>query len=76
MTGESIRCEACGMTFVVAPPPRGIDGSATTRCSEPGCGRRFWHAHLRRNRSNVSVGVLPDEEVTEHRDYGLDENFP
>ena len=46
------RCGRCGMTFRVERPahPSRVE---TTRCAEPGCGRRFWHNKLPGNLARV-----------------------
>lgn len=63
-------CGKCGMSFRVEEPYHKQSSqrtTAVTTCSEPGCGRRFWHALTdhREGKGIVLVGIFPaDAKVT------------
>ena len=59
---ERIHCARCRMSFrVVLPHNTGAAPTASwTRCSEPNCGRHFWHAQ-RDKGGPVICGVAPIE---------------
>ena len=44
MSEDRYRCIKCGMTFKVVRHFNSAHNPAS-RCSEPGCGRRFRHGH-------------------------------
>lgn len=53
-----VRCPRCGMSGTLSADP--LPGEPT-RCTEPGCGRRFSHRHGERNRVAVAVPMASME---------------
>ncbi len=64
---DKYTCDRCGMSFDIQAPVRGASASrredlnlaSVTRCSEPGCGLRFWHGVQPDER--VRVGIAPED---------------
>ena len=44
MSAGTTRCQQCGMTFRLGPPPQPsrLQGNPNYICPEDGCARRFW----------------------------------
>lgn len=70
---ERIHCGRCRMSFRVELPrygtTRGRSSASWTRCSEPGCGRRFWHGQSDSSK-HIICGVDPND--TEQRHPGVE----
>lgn len=62
---ERIHCGRCRMSFRVEMPRS--KATDWTRCAEPNCGRRFWHAQQYQH-GPIICGVDPKE--TEHHRQG------
>lgn len=58
-------CGRCRMGFRVGLPLQagkmGAKGASWTRCSEPGCGQRFWHGIGSRKFAGVVCGIAPKD---------------
>lgn len=79
---DTIQCDTCTTTFIVAAPTQHSNNKSVSRCATPGCGRRYWSSQPNpkggaMRHSKVRMGVWPeDAPQAAPRDYGRDPNFP
>jgi uncharacterized protein with PIN domain len=59
----STTCTKCGIKFHIKEANSEL--TQITTCSDPGCGRRFWHGNKWRKaklgQSDIAVGVTPQD---------------